>query len=290
MTVKNLKPTPSPEAKSPSPDRVSTSNHKGPKRRQKTQASQGDAVLIGFLGGLNTPDIASRAGEEPLNSASQSEAGDPSEGMEVEVASAAGEKSFSLVQAAQDALLVDETEGPPEDRSGNPRADENRRSLSKLHTQDLVPSSTGKAASDTTGLNVGKESSDSQISSNPETNTSVHSPSNVRALSPRASSPPPNRPAQVPPRLRSHSSATSPLRRFAIPASEGSPMETLPAMHSSPSSHSAKSPKSQQTLPPLHAHFGNLVEGHSPSDSSMRPNGLNPTRHTLQLMNGSCVH
>lgn len=293
MTVKDLKPTPSPEpqqTKSPTPDRVSTSNHKGPKRRQKTQASQGDAVLIGFLGGLNTPDIASRAGEEPLNSASQSEAGDPSEGMEVEVASAAGEKSFSLVQAAQDALpLVDESEGPPEDHSGNPRADETRRSLSKLHTQDLVPSSQGKAASDAAGPNVGKEGSDGQITSNPKANTVAYSSGNAEALSPRPSSPPPSRPAQVPPRLRSQSSATSPLRRFAIPASEGSPMETLPAMHTSPSSHSAKSPKSQQTLPPLHAHFANLVEGHSPSDSNIRPNGLNPARHTFPLMNGS-VH
>lgn len=298
MTVRTLKPTPSPEyipprAKSPTPDSVSASNHKGPRRRPKTQASLGDAVLIGFLGGLNTPDIATRAGEEPLNSASQSEAGDPSEGMEAEESTiAAGEKNFSLVQAAQDALpLVDETEAPPEEHPANPRADHTRRSLSKLHTQDLLPPlSKGKAALDGTGLTWGNECpTDGQITSNPNVYTAGNSSGNARTLSPRPSSPPPNRPSQAPPRLRSHSSTTSPLRRFAIPASEGSPMETLPAMHSSPSLYSAKSPKSQQTLPPLHAHFGTLVEGHSPNDGNMRPNGLNPARHTFPLMNGA-VH
>ena len=40
-------------------------------RRSRTQPSQGDAVLIGFLKGLHNSEIATRAGKEPLNSASQ---------------------------------------------------------------------------------------------------------------------------------------------------------------------------------------------------------------------------
>ena len=48
-----------------------------PKRRVKAQASRGDAVLIGFLGGLNHPDLANRAGEEVLpQSESESDAGE----------------------------------------------------------------------------------------------------------------------------------------------------------------------------------------------------------------------
>lgn len=293
--IVNLRPSPSPEyiplkAKSPTPDRVSTSNHKGPKRRQKTQASQGDAVLISFLGGQNTPDIALKAGEEPLNSASQSEAGDQSEGMEdVEGGSAIGEKSSSLVQTAQDALpLIDGADARADDQLSNPKPDDSRPALSKIHTQDLNPSKINPLSD--TGLKLGKESSCGQITSNPkDANVTINNTRNIRRFSPRASPPPPIRHNHATARRRSPSSATSPLRRFAIPISEGSPMETLPAMHSSPSSSSAKSPKSQQTLPPLHAHFGPLVEGRSPNDSDIRPNGINTARHTFPLMNGG-VH
>lgn len=292
----NLKPTPSPEyipqkGKSPSPDRMSSSNHKGPKRRSKTQPSQGDAVLIGFLGGLNNPEIATKAGEEPLNSASQSEAGDQSEGMkDVEGGSAVGEKSSSLVQTAQDALpLIDRTDARADDQPSNPKADDSRPSLSKIYTQDLNPSKTNPA-SDAAGPNLGKECPDAQVTSNPkDVNVTINHTRNIRGFSPRASPPPSIRPNHVTARRHSPSSATSPLRRFAIPISEGSPMEKLPAMHNSPSSSSAKSPKTQQTLPPLHAHLGPLVEGRSPNDPSIRPNGINPVRHTFPLMNGA-VH
>ncbi|MCJ1463761.1 hypothetical protein MMC07_002370 [Pseudocyphellaria aurata] len=291
----NIRPTPSPEyiplkAKSTTPDRMSATNHKGPKRRQKTQASQGDAVLIGFLGGQNNPDIATRAGEEPLNSASQSEAGDQSEGMEdVEGGSAVAEKSSSLVQTAQDALpLIGGTDARADDRSSSPKCDDSRPSLSKIHTQDLNPSKINPAP-DPAGLKLGKEASGGQVTSNPRGSDVTNKARHIRGFSPRGSPPPSIRPNHVTTRRRSPPSTTSPLRRFAIPISEGSPMETLPAMHSSPSSSSGKSPKSQQTLPPLHAHFGPLVEGRAPNDSDIRPNGINPPRHTFPLMNGA-VH
>lgn len=288
--IVNCKPSPSPEyIPSPTPDRVSTSNHKGPKRRPKTQASQGDAVLIGFLGGQNNPDIAIKAGEEPLNSASQSEAGDQSEGMEdVEGGSAVGEKSSSLVQTAQDALpLIDGTDARADDQPIDPNPDDSRPPLSKIYTHDLNPSQLNPAP-DAARLNLGKEGPVGQVTSNPkDANVTINSTRNARGFSPRASSPPSIRPNHATARRRSPSSTTSPLRRFAIPISEGSPMETLPAMHSSPSSSSAKSPKSQQTLPPLHAHFGPLVEGRSPNDSDIRPNGINASRHHFPLINGA---
>ena len=87
------KPSPSPppfipQIRAPaSSEDVSTSSSKRRKRanRPKARASQGDAVLINFLGSSNHPDIARTAGERPLNSASQSEASGSEEEMEGDV-------------------------------------------------------------------------------------------------------------------------------------------------------------------------------------------------------------
>ena len=56
-----------PAERSPTPERMSRLKSKERRRRPKAQATQGDAVLIGFMGGLNHPDLASKAGEEPLS-------------------------------------------------------------------------------------------------------------------------------------------------------------------------------------------------------------------------------
>ena len=66
--------------KSPTPKRLSRSSKlisKVEKRRPKTQASQGDAVLIGFMGGLNDPDLATKVGEVPLPQFDDSDVDDP---------------------------------------------------------------------------------------------------------------------------------------------------------------------------------------------------------------------
>ena len=63
---------------------------------------------------------------------------------------------------------------------------------------------------------------------------------------------------QLSPTPTGESSATSPaLQKYAITASEGSPMETLPAMQTSPSITS-RSPTGQQNLPSLASQLGNL--------------------------------
>lgn len=88
-----VRPTPSPSPppfipKQPprsSPEAVSPhSSRRRRSRRGRTQASLGDAVLVGLMG-PNHPDIARKAGEtalQPLDSASQSETSDPEEEME----------------------------------------------------------------------------------------------------------------------------------------------------------------------------------------------------------------
>jgi hypothetical protein len=58
--------------------------------------------------------------------------------------------------------------------------------------------------------------------------------------------------------------ATSPrLRQYAISAPEGSPMETLPAMQTSPSL-TTKSPGIQPSLPSIHTQLGSLADGPPP--------------------------
>lgn len=276
-----LKPTPSPEyisllPRSPSPDPASASNHKGPKRRPKTQASQGDAVLIGFLGGSNFPDIATRAGEEPLNSASQSESGEPSDRVEEGDggSNALGEKSFSLIQTAQEAqYLVEATaEKQAIDYPNDPRA------LSKICTQDLESSAIDRTKSDSGGLKLFKNGSDGTTPSCvKETPVAGYSIGKAKVFASRPSPPTSNR-AAYPAERRSPFSITTPL----IPP-EGQVCSEenmkLPAM-------SAMTVQSQQ-LPPLHEHLESLLPPSCESDA--RTTGINSGRHSFSLVS-STVH
>ena len=62
--------------RSPTLGGMSMSKSRERRQRPRAQASQGDAVLIGFMGGLNHPDLASKAGEEPLLEESDESADD----------------------------------------------------------------------------------------------------------------------------------------------------------------------------------------------------------------------
>ena len=69
-----------PPERSPTPEYLSRSsnlNSKGKKRRPKAQASQGDAVLIGYMGGLKHPDLTTKTGEVPLPQSDDSDVDDP---------------------------------------------------------------------------------------------------------------------------------------------------------------------------------------------------------------------
>ena len=56
-----------PSERSPTPERMSRLKRTKRRRRPKPQASEGDAVLIGLMGGLHPPELAMKAGEEPLS-------------------------------------------------------------------------------------------------------------------------------------------------------------------------------------------------------------------------------
>ena len=273
--IVNLKPSPSPDylpppERSPTPECLSRSsnlNSKGKKRRPKAQASQGDAVLIGFMGGLNHPDLATKAGEVPLPQFDDSDVDDPMDvdGREqTDESKKASDKGTDLVHLAENALpLVGRNNG--HDASKN---EHSRPARPKILTQTNLP----------------------------EAKDAVHIKAEYRQSPPSARSNSPKRTqyelsASHSPSKRSHrkadpdSAAISPmLRRFTIPNSERSPTETLPAMQQSPPSSSSRSPNGQHSLPSLRAiQLEPLLDGRSPNESASH--GIN--RPPFPLSNGT---
>ena len=269
-----LQPEPSPEyltppPRSPSPISTGRSKHKGRKRR--TQPSQGDAVLIGFLGGLNNPDIATRAGEEPLNSASQSELSDSDEEMKDEVEAEETVADRGLEQMAQNVMhVVSEHEGPESGGDGMRRI-----RPPKLHTNLVGPAQESEVKSKATSRRS-KESTP-QISSDGE-----QSQSGKAEKDGSLGSPPPSAVG----RNGSHSTMISPtLLKHTIAPSDGSPMETLPAIQSPTNSQITKTPNNNQNLPSLH-HLSLPMDGLSPKENDARSLGANQ-RHTFPIQSPS---
>ncbi|KAL8765906.1 MAG: hypothetical protein Q9209_007149 [Squamulea sp. 1 TL-2023] len=281
--IVNLKPSPSPEiipspAISSSPDRMSISSRQK-KRRPKIQASQGDAVLIGFLGGLNLPDIATRAGEEPLNSASQSEAGELGEEMDLEE-EGTSETKDNIVQIAQNALSVDGND----DKDRAATAETTRRIRPKIMTHALL--STSKIHEKRAQVKIEERDKSSAVATenlDPALGGSTDSNLQQQLSPPDADEQHGSSHTQGPSPL-----ATSPcLRNFMT--SGGS--ETLPAIQSATPSLSAKSPNSHQSLPSISAQLGGLVDGPSPNDSlPNRPNYPNANGIQSPPMSGISNH
>lgn len=277
--VVNYKPTPSPEFLpqggkhiSPEPG-ASSSRNRGSKRRRRTKASQGDAVLIGYMGDHNRPEVAARAGEEALNSASeasQSEAED-------EFSSRMSENGDFTGGMRTDDPMKRNQRGPSHFGRTEETNHYTKSPLPSLSTQDLLPPPRGVAPFDAAKSRPGNAGSGEHLY--PKLNgmypTSAGAPA-TEFTSSTPTSQPASRPSQL---LRRRSSGTSTLRKYAMPASEASRTETLPAIQNaqnSPSSLSTTSPKEQQTLPPLHAVVADLVDGYPINDHTRRPNGLSP--------------
>lgn len=242
-------------------------------------------MLIGYMGDHNRPEVAARAGEEALNSAteaSQSEAED--------------EFSSRMSENGDFAGGI-QTEDPWKRNQRGPsffgRTEETGRDtkypLPSLSTQDLLPPPRDVAPFDTVKSEPRNDGSSEHLY--PKLNgmypTSAGAPT-TEFTSTRPTSQPASRPSQV---LRRRSSGTSTLRKYAMPASEASRTETLPAIQNaqnSPSSLSATSPKEQHTLPPLHAVVADLVDGYPmKNEHTRRPNGLSPGQSPYNSVNES---
>lgn len=205
--------TPTPESSSRLPN--------SKRRRPRAQASQGDAVLIGFMGGLNHPDLATRAGEETLPP-DDSDDDDDDESMK----EGENEDGNDLNTIAKEA--VDFVGG------NNGTSNHERPVRPKIDTAVPEPKNTSQLGSNDRVHNTKPYLANA---SKPISNGSRSSRSPSRSLSSGKDS---------------DSVAISPLlRKFTIPSSERGPTETLPAMQNSPPSSSSKSPNGQQKLPSL---------------------------------------
>lgn len=288
--VVNYKPTPSPEFLpqggkhiSPEPG-ASSSRNRGSKRRRRTKASQGDAVLIGYMADHNRPEVAARAGEEALNSASEASQSEP----EDEFSSRMSENGDFAGGMRTDGPLGKNQRGSSLFRRTEETSRYTKSPLPSLATQDLLPPPRDVALFRTAKSRPGNDSSGDRLypKLNGMYSTSAGAPT-TEFTSTMPTSQPASRPSHV---LRRRSSGTSTLRKYAMPASEASRTETLPAIQNaqnSPSSLSATSPKEQQTLPPLHALVGDLVDGYPTNEHARRPNGLSPGQSPYHSVNES---
>jgi len=249
-----LKPSPSPEylsdSTSSSEPRSCSPKTKG-RKRPKAQASQGDAVLVGFMGGLNHPDLATRAGEEPLP---QSDDSDLDEPMAVAVEARMTDRHVDPVHLAGNALfLVESKDGRSERLRELPRNDHSRPELPKLLTEDTLQASRENSdASNVYSQTVQKDVHHIEEPSETGASRAVTDGPSLLALHNSRSKASPSR-NRSPGDKGEDSAAISPvLRRYTIPTSLRSPAETLPAMQCSPPSTSSKQPNGLQDLPSLH--------------------------------------
>ena len=242
-------------------------NPKGKKRHPKAQASQGDAVLIGFMGGLNHPDLATKAGEVPLPQSDDSDVDDP---MDVDGREQKDENK-SVYDENTDLVLLAENALPLVDRNSGYDVSKNEHSRParpKILTQPSLPE-----------LKDAVHIKTEYRQSSPL--TEVSSPKRTKYRSNASHSPSRSSYKKGDP----DSAAISPmLRRFTIPNSERSPTETLPAMQQSPPSSSSKSPSGQHSLPSLRAiQLEPLLDSRSPNENA--PHGI--SRPSFPLSNGT---
>ena len=183
----------------------------------------------------------------------------------------------NLVQTAQDASHLVDADGVVNGRhnaipniAGVLRVRPRIYTQASSHSEAPLKPETGRSQEDKNSL------SDQQLTSTPKASkAAVDISFPLKELSPAPSIAAQSHQSNSIGRNGPRSVATSPsLRQYAIPVSEGSPMETLPAMQSSSPPHASKSPHAQQSLPSLHAQLGTLVDARSGSENGHRTNGV----------------
>ncbi|KAI9702685.1 MAG: hypothetical protein M1820_006069 [Bogoriella megaspora] len=245
-------PTPRVVVRSPPADVSTNSSRSGKRanRRPKVRASQGDAVLINFLGNSNHPEVARSAGERPLNSASDSE----DDEMEVDVHGSAvspglepgprppaqnDQSSNKLRNIAFQTIQLDVShENLPEARkdsavSTSPEDLERKGSVeSSRHRMEKFKLASPPSR-DFEPQNPRFSSIDESVRQNYDAGTSSIMDSRRPSRIEQPEGVPPEDSINDSPRLRKH----------AISPSQISPRQTLPAMQD------ANSPNSTRTLP-----------------------------------------
>ncbi|KAH0542563.1 hypothetical protein FGG08_003068 [Glutinoglossum americanum] len=295
-TVPNLNRSPSPQRfvsqqqtailhQSVSPPSSKHSKKLRSNRRRKTQPSQGDAVLVGFLGGHKHPDTARRAGDEALPSYSESsETEDTDEDMdgdhqsdmdaehhdgehhdgEQQDGEQQNDLDGELRNVASQALEKLPGEADPDVKApGGPEIKEEKHKNLPEHIQSDMErneSVNGNSESEHNRMDVDPKVSDAAVSSLLALKSPNIPPSTISTAAPQnytQSNSPTNG------NLKSEPATSPTLHNFAI-----SPYSsTLPAITSMPPPNSPPQPGStaashgeRPNLPPLHSHLNQLAE------------------------------
>ena len=222
--------------------------------RKRIPANQGDSVLIDFLVNHNNPELVNSVGEEHLLSGPHVQAlsGRIGGGSEEEMDGVASENANIQPNLAEVAATASRIADSHEIKSKNVH-----RGLSngREKPRPTVLTKPGPVVDATTNGD-GRGVSSAEVLK--DSHSSADSIPQLLDEASQSSRPTSSQTNQLSPTPTAESIATSPaLRQFAITASEGSPMETLPAMQTSPSV-AARSPTGQQNLPSLASQLGNL--------------------------------
>ena len=251
----------------PSPESETTyseSRSKNGRIRRRPQPSQGDAVLIDILGNGNRPDLAVQAGEVPL---------DPEYHSDEEMEGRAEDQDF--VQIAQYALPDDVKDESPTTTENLTETFSQTKVRPKIKTVDLSAKRVIRTVDNDLPVRVEGHHLNNHVKCIKQDSVHVGKvDSNAKDGAQASSNLYPNHQPRADSDADGKASAMPPiLRQYTIPVSEGSPMETLPAMQSSPT-QPMKSPIGQQSLPSLHAQLGSLADAPAIPDTNVRSNGL----------------
>lgn len=251
--VVTLKPSPSPDydssSDSPEPEQLPPGTKA--RRRPRAQASRGDAVLIGFMGGLNHPELANRAGEEVLP---QSDSEPSSVANDVESPPGAAEQADDSVNLAGSPLSLSDVEpierqvftGSSETGNGG------RPELPRLQTEEQGASSIHEVTiSHDAPQPQSPDESESLSPRQISPRTATDSTPGVAVTNARSTKSPVSSRSSTD-REPGHRAMSSALRPYTVTSADRTPGDTLPAMQTSPPTNTSKSPGPPQGLPSLH--------------------------------------
>lgn len=206
-----------------------------PRKRRHAEPSQGDRVLLG-ISAPNYLDVAQRAAQELLGSESPSE--DEREPVKLKQKKT---EDAGVQQATSKADL------------GKAAAIALSLLNSDEHQQQSYCGGSPMAIDSTEAPEQGRKEKD------------IPSPATVdikkEPASPRSEQPQ-NFAFNSENKAADDSLSTSPLRKFVIPAPEGSPQDVLPALQSPPHSATANSPENNQNLPSIEDALGPQLKDH----------------------------
>ena len=270
----NLNPTPSPDYY---PSESSESPDPSGRKQAEPQASQGDAVLINFMGGFDHPDLASLAGEKALpliNDTSPDE--DP---MDVDSSRRVDNphEHANSVRLAEDALRLTQNENsPPISRENALKINLRPQGLTVL-TEDRVSSSDQRRVFDpATGKSSRRRSSERGILEDVERKVSRAATDGPLLLNSHGSQHGPSTSSAKSPNILNEDEPVSEvMRRNTLPASHRSPNETLAPLQSqgSPAAF-AKSP-GPESLPSLEqTNLKDLLNSKPPADNRYKDPGV----------------